>query len=178
MARGYEPDDWLKLRIDDEFSYILDIGRHEQRGEVSPWLGLRHEGAQAMLADLIEMPLKDNQATAGTNLGYILGGEFRIWHVSTEPGDLLAKIQEGEEVLGQYRSLERLPEVFEIRGAKSPLYYRPLICVYLLLGDEAHVREWLAEGERLDCRHDNSISERFHRFEANVEAKLAELKAQ
>jgi hypothetical protein len=174
VAQGYErKDNLLRRRIDSDFSWVVDTGLLDGGPEISPWVGLRHERVEKLVTELLELPDGGFVGTAGSNIGYIMGGEYRIWREPTAPEVVLARIDESRQVLDEYRTLEKLPGVFEIRGAKGPMYHFTLAAIYLLLGDEQRVREWLAEGERTDCRVEGPVCEQFRRARRNVEAKMA-----
>jgi hypothetical protein len=173
VDQGYErAGAQLRCRIDDEFSWIVNTGPQGRGSEIALWLGLRHNRTQSLFSELIELHDSGFVATAGSNLGYLLGGEFRVWREPTLPQTLLASIEQGRLALEPYLSLESLPGIFEIKGSRSPGYHFKLASIYLLLGDYPRARDWLDEGERTDCRVQDALCEQFHRFRRNLESRI------
>lgn len=173
VARGYEREDQLLRRpIDDEFTWVVDTGPLDRGPDISPYIGLRHERAHKVFSECIELYDSGFVATGGSNLGYVLGHGFRTWHEPTTPEALIAEIEKGQEVLAQFLSLARMPDIYDIRGAKGPGYHFKLAAIYFVLDDYARVRDWLAEGERTDCRVPGGVCEQFRRFERNLEARM------
>ena len=162
----------LRRRIDDEFTWVVDTGPLDRGPDISPYIGVRHERADKVFSECIELFDSGFSATGGSNLGYVLGHGFRTWHEPATPEALVAEIEKGQEVLAQFLSLARMPEIYNIRGAKEPGYHFKLAAIYFVLDDYARVREWLAEGERTDCRVQDSVCEQFRRFKRNLERRM------
>jgi hypothetical protein len=175
VARGYERRGRaLRRRIDDEWWSILDTASMQNIPDIMPWVGLRHEGVERVVPRCLELPFDTYSATVGAMSGYIRGRDRpdRMEEPATVE-EVLARIDEAQAVLERYRSLDRLPDAFSIRGTHLPLYHFTLAAIHLLLGDEAGVRKWLAEGERTDCRQAGEVCEQFRRFERNILALMS-----
>ena len=173
VADGFERDDrLLRLRVDDEWAWIIDTGFLDPDGQdMAPWLGLRHDSVQRVLTECKGRPGSAFVGTAGSNVGYILGGGYRIWAPSASPASVLDGIQSARAVLEKFMTLRTLPGAYEIRGAKSPLWRFRLACIYYLLADEPGLESALAEGARTECRHQDAVCDQFRKFEAAMRAK-------
>jgi hypothetical protein len=136
VAQGYEREDQLLRRpIDAEFTWVVDTGPLDRGPDISPYIGLRHERAHKVFSECIELVDSGFVATGGSNLGYVLGHGFRTWHEPATPEALVAEIEKGQEVLSQFLSLARMPEIYDIRGAKGSGYHFKLAAIYFVLHD-------------------------------------------
>jgi len=175
-TQGYSGEDTLKLRFYDEFSWVVGLGDPRRSKTPIPlWLGVRHEGVQALIADLMQLPDDGFDVVTGTNLGYVLGQGFRFEQEPTTAQELADRLADGERILSAYCRLDALPAIFdEIRGTTLPLFHFQLVAIHMLLGDQQGVDKWLAVAERVNCKHPGPLTDQFRRFEARVRERLPE----
>jgi hypothetical protein len=174
LARGYKHvgHGYHVKALAGEFSSIVDTGPPGGRGDIWPSVGLRHEAVEHLRPKLMELPAYRHSSTVAANVGEILNGRHRGWHDPAAATDAMDAIDRAVWAMNQFATLERLPKAWGLRpGLAHDLY--TLVPVYLLLGDQRHVRQLLGEGERGFCQEENQICAQFRAFARNVGEFLA-----
>lgn len=155
-----------------DFSLVVDTGPLDGFGDIAPWIGIQHSGIEELAATLFELPFDRYQATVGSNVGYVLSGEYASWTGIEEGRIVLAEIERGLSRLEEYESLERLPDAFAIRGAR-PFGALSVAPTYVYRRDTARVTDCLRQAEAESCVQPGPVCDQYRRFERNALAFLA-----
>jgi len=151
---------------------IVSTGPLDGRPDIDPWVGLRNDRVEELDTQLSGMRNDAHIATVGSNVGYILGGEFRHWTGDENVEEVLSEIEKAQGVLASFADLARLSDAWKIRGTEGPGYQRRLAVVNYLLGNQPETERWLREAERVECRVQDELCDEFQRFKANLVALL------
>lgn len=155
--------------VDTDFSVVVDTGPLDPRAnDITPWIGIRSEVVERLSADLLSLPFDRFVGTVGAFDYTLLRTKYRPWRDMSDLDRALAAIQEGEEIVRRFASLERLPEAWGQAGIAEPDPYR-LVATCLLLGREDLVEAWLAYGERWFCESADEVCEQFRGFTQAVD---------
>jgi hypothetical protein len=88
VAQGYERKGRVLFRpIHDDFYSVVDTGELTKDAlTVSPWVGLRHQGVEQLLADLGQRTRPEEfSATVAANVGYVIDRVHRDWVDASNP---------------------------------------------------------------------------------------------
>ena len=150
---------------------VVDTGPLENRSDIAPWVGLRLDEVEEAYTRLLGIPNEGHIATVGSNVGYIVSGEYKHWTGEADAEDVLAEIERAQRVLSSYADIERLSEAWKIRGTEAPGYQRHLALVHHMVGNRAETQRWLREAERVDCRVEDALCDEFRRFREKLVAE-------
>ncbi len=168
-ARGYRQFERMHLlRVDGEFSVWVDTGPLESRTDIAPSVGLRHEGVEHLVPELLGVDCFDWTATVGSNVGYVLAGTYRRWVSPAPVADVLAAIDIGLERMKQFMPLDRLPAAWSIPGAQTPGWRYHEIVAYYLLGDESKVHLSIEAARASLCKTPGEVCQQFLDFERRL----------
>jgi hypothetical protein len=171
VARGFRRDGRAHLqRIDDEFSFAVDTGLLNDKPDIAPFIGIRHESVERRLAQLMELPEEPWIATVGANVGYVLGQGYRWWAPPSTADEVLAAIDAGLERLRPFLSLEKLPGVWDLAGVKDPAWRYRDIVILLLRGERDAIPARLDAAREEFCKVQDEVCEQFEQFARNVRA--------
>jgi hypothetical protein len=110
VARGFRRGHAVYQRsIDEDFQLVVGIGPLDGRADVSPSIGLRHEGVENLCSRLLNLEPYDFGATVGGNVGQILGAGYWRFPESVSPDEVLAAIDQATPVVLRFARLDRLP---------------------------------------------------------------------
>ena len=168
-ARGFRQFERMHLRqIDSDFSLWVDTGPIGSRGDIAPFVGLRHEKTEHLVPELLNVPYFDWTATVGANVGYVLGKEYQRWDSPSTADEVLVAIDAALEKLKSFMPLSRLPDAWNIRGAQTPGWRFNQIVVYFLLEDRVKVKEHIEAARASLCQTEDAICEQFRGFEKRL----------
>jgi hypothetical protein len=163
------------LRLDADFSYVIDVGPLNQRTDVHPSVGLRCKLVEDAMSSLRDLPEGPYAATIGANAGYVLDGQYRYFNPPASAAEVLEVMDGALGVLDQYRSLEAIPrgldEVPAVSANPSTGYRR--VVAYYLLGDMAAMEAALGLARAEYTRHPE-IAQKFLEFETRIRAAAAD----
>lgn len=165
--------------LDGEWSLLVDTGEIGKATDIAPYAGLRCASVERLLLDLCQLPPSEDTSTAGANVGYVLGGEYRSWlplpggpPVTVE--EVVTTIHAALDRLAGYRRLDLLQAAWKTipdsRLDPSHAYRR--VIVQYLLGDETGLQRELAAAEDAYCFRDDDICADFRAFRERLQ-KLA-----
>ncbi len=60
------------LPLDKEYSFWVDTDPLERRPDISPFVGIRHNGVEGLTAEFLGLSKDDWVGTIGANVGYVL----------------------------------------------------------------------------------------------------------
>lgn len=173
VERGYSRDGRMHLlRLTDELSWVVDTGPLGKEGDISPFVGIRHDALEQLVFRLLDLPLDPSVASVGANVGYIVDDAFQTWSPHSKVSDVLAVIALAQEKLMPYLSLEKLPGVWALTRLRDPgMRYRQ-IAILLLLQDYLSIPETLETARSEFCRFEDAMCEQFRGFERRVRSML------
>lgn len=173
MKRGFRRDGRTHLRrVDEEFSVGVDTGPLEKRADIAPFVGIRHDGVETLLAELADIPADDWVFSVGANVGYVLGGEYLAWEPPSQVREVVEVIDSALGHLHSFLSLECLPKAWSIKGAKDPMWrYREMILL-LLRGEKLAIGEKFLDARRELCKREDEICEQYRGFERRLQERL------
>jgi len=160
------------LRVDGDWSFWVDTGPLGKRKDISPFVGVRHDGIERLWSELMEFPNDDWVGTVGANVGYVLGTGYKTWEPPSEPKEVLDSIDSAVERLRPMLSLHALPQAWSITGAKSPSWRYRDIVIQLLLGNRQAVPNRLDAARVEMCQQEDEICAQFRAFEQRIQARL------
>jgi hypothetical protein len=139
----------------------------------APWVGLRHEGVERLLVELVGgEPAEAGQSATVTLTVRVEEGSGTPGNAPVTADAALAAIDEGLRTLTACSSLDRLAELHERLGPGS-MSHVTLAAIHFLSGDERGACRRLAEGERVDCAREDLVAARFRVFERNLLARMS-----
>jgi hypothetical protein len=156
-----------------DFSWVVDVGPLGSGEDVAPFVGIRHDGLEALLATLLGVPLDRTIASVGDNVGYLLEGNYRSWRPIQSAEDVLNAITVAQEKLLPYLSENNMARVWDLtsRTADPAWRYRE-VALLILLGDSQHVQAKLHEARAHFCKFDDEVCEQFRDFERRARQHL------
>ena len=172
---GYGRDGRMHLkRLTGDLSWVVDTGPLEKGSDIAPFVGIRHDGLEELLADLLGVPADKTIASVGDNVGFLLGGEYRSWANGQKVEDVLSAIALAQERLLPYLSLKNVAGVWDVtsRTADPAWKYRAVV-LSLLLGDSQGVRDRLEEARAHFCKYEDEVCEQFKDFERRVQQQVS-----
>lgn len=174
VKRGYVRDGRMHLkRLAGDFSWVVDTGPLERGNDVAPFVGIRHDGLEELLAALLGVPLDRTIASVGDNIGFLLDGEYRSWSNGQKVEDVLSAITLAEERLLPYLRLENLAGVWNLTSRTSdPAWRYREIALLLLRGETRDVSDRLDAARADFCRYEDEVCEQFKDFERRVHQHL------
>jgi hypothetical protein len=168
-AAGYERSGRGHLRrLADEFAVVVDTGPVNDTPAVSPWIGLRHDRTERLQAQFMELPADDFSATAGANVGLILGQGYLTWHEGDE-ASVIDAIGRSADVLARFATLPGLGELWSRRLVPPPRVYK-VVPYRIVCGDFAVVDAVLVDSKKAECLTEGPVCEQFRRFDRNARA--------
>ena len=177
VARGYRRYDRNHLfRVDQDWSFCVDTGPLGKQSDIHPFVGIRHDGVETILAELMALPAYDWTGTVGANVGYILGFGYIWWKPPSQPEEVLRAIDHAIERLRPFLNLERLPELWNTPGTKEPAWRFKEMVILLLLGKREALFERLDAARAVECKNEDEICEQFRSFEQRILVRLKILK--
>lgn len=164
----------LRKDLDSEWSILVALGPLNRREDASVTVGLRSESVQKALSGLDGLEDFPYVATAAADLGYVLGGTFKIWSPPETPQLVVENIHAGLDRIRPFAELERLLDAFDAFPAMEamPSAHYVMVVIELLRGRPVEVERQLAAAEKLYCRKDNDVCADFRAFEARVRQQL------
>lgn len=152
------------------FFSIVDVGPLSKRPDISPHIGMRYEPLERLHGQLRDLPDSPNAESYGANVGYVVHGDFRAWSPPTTSDEVLDAIRDGFNVLSGYMSLELIPVALERVPAAiaNPSARYRMVLVPFMLRREEQVRAALDQARIEYCRHEDTICEKFRRFESRI----------
>lgn len=174
VTRGYVRDGRMHLkRLTADLSWVVDTGPLERGDDVAPFVGIRHDGLENLVAALLDVPLDRTIASVGDNVGFLLNGEYQSWHRGQKVDDVLGAIALAQERLLPYLSLKNLARVWDVTSRTvDPAWRYREIALLLLLGDSQRVPARLDEARAHFCRYEDEVCDQFRDFERRVQQHL------
>jgi hypothetical protein len=174
VKAGYRRDDRMHhLAIAPGVSFWVDTGPLGKRDDIAPAVGLRHDEIEHLLADLMELPRDEWVGTAGANVGYVLGQQYRHWQSPSTVSEVIETIEAAKARLTALGRVEQLPDVWQIVGRDDPWWrYREIVALFLA-GDRESISGRLAEASKVFCKRQDEICEQFATFSRQLTARLA-----
>jgi hypothetical protein len=174
VARGFRRQGRVhSLRVNEQFSLWVDTGPLNRRPDIAPFVGIRHEQVELLCAELLDLPSDEWTGTVGANVGYVLSGEYKWWQPPAQAVEVISAIEESLERLKLFLSLERLPEVWKIRGTNAPGWHYGLITSLSLAGRHADAMSQLDAAKAELCNNDDPVCEQFRGFEKRLRSRLS-----
>src|SRR5262249_40890448 len=134
VARGFRRDDRVHtLRVDKDFSFLVDTGPLGKKTDIAPFVGIRHDQVQKLESELIGLNNSDSVATVSANVGYVLGQGYRWWSPPSRSAEVIQAIDAALERFRRMLSLEKLLEAWSIEGTTAPGWRYNQISVLMLL---------------------------------------------
>ena len=165
VGRGFRRRDRIHLlRIDASFSLGVDTGPLGKRSDIAPFVGIRHDGVETLLSELLDLAPDDWVGTVAANVGYVLGKGYQRWEPPTQAEHVLEAIEIALDRLRPLLSLEKLPEAWSIEGARGPLWRYREIIVLLTRGQVADSLMRLEAARAELCRHEDEVCDQFLSF--------------
>jgi hypothetical protein len=161
------------LRLDEEFSFAVDTGPLGKRADIAPFVGVRHDSAERLLGELMELPDDPWLGTIGANVGYVLGRGYLWWEPPAEAPEVVAVIEEGLARLRPFLTLDKLTHLWELTDVRDPAWRYREIAILILRGEKHSVLGRLEEARKEFCKQRDEICEQFEGFEKNVRDRLA-----
>lgn len=172
-ARGFMQVERMHLlKVDSDFSMWVDTGPIGKQDDIAPFAGLRHEGVENLVADLLGEPRFDWTATVGANVGYILEAGYRYWAPPADVPEVLTAIDGALARLRDFMPLSRLGGAWKIEGAERPGWRFKEIGACFLAGDRAGTLARLEAARLALCKHEDEICEQYRLFAANLTKRL------
>jgi hypothetical protein len=155
---------------DDDFSYLVDTGEITEGPDITPFVGIRSERVERLMAELRGRVSHPDAATVSANVGYLIDGVFRSWSPPATPEEVLAAIHAGLERLGAYLSVERLARAWDdiAAAAADPSAGYRRVVVRILLADPPGVLAQLRAAGHEYCRRDDEVCADFRSFRRRV----------
>jgi hypothetical protein len=173
VARGFRREGRMHLlRVDENFSLWVDTGPLGERSDIAPFVGVRHDGVEQQVSELLGLSADDWVGTVGANVGYVLGDEYKSWEPPRELEEVLRTIDSALERLRPLLSLDKLPRAWEIKGAKDPSWRYREIVILLLRGERQSALDRLDAARAEMCQQKDEICEQFQAFAQRVQARL------
>ena len=175
MKRGYVRDGRMHLkRLARDVSWVVDTAPLDGGGDIAPFIGIRHDGLEELVADLLGLPLDATVASVGDNAGFLLNGEYRSWKSGQKVEDVTSAIALAEERLLPYLSLKNIFGVWNLtsRNADPAWRYRE-IARLILLGEVDGIDDRLDAARADFCRYEDQVCEQFRDFERRVRQHLS-----
>jgi hypothetical protein len=144
----------------------------EKRSDIAPFVGLRHDGVQELVSELMGFPKDEWVGTVGANVGYVLGEGYRWWEPPSEPYEVLQAIDSALDRLRLFLSLDALPVAFTITGAKSPSWRYNEIAILLFQGNRKAVLERIEDARAAFCQQRDEVCEQFEAFAQRVQERI------
>ncbi len=173
--RGYIREGRMHLKpLADGVSWVVDTGPLERaENDISPFVGIRHEGLEELVCTLLGVPLTTTAASVGNNVGFLLNGGYRRWR-GGKADDVLSAIDLAQERLLPYLSLENIMGVWNITSKiADPAWRYREIARLLLLGQTAEIPALLEAASADFCRYEDEVCEQFRDFERRVQQHLS-----
>ena len=121
VGRGFRRKDRMHLlQVDKDFYYWVDTGPLEKRSDIAPFVGIRHDGVETLFAEFLGVPKDDSSGTVGANVGYVLQEGYLSWDPSSEPKEVLNKIDEALERYKPFISLGKLMGAWDVAAIADP----------------------------------------------------------
>jgi len=172
VARGFRRDDRAHLlRVDDEFSLAVDTGPLNKKPDIAPFVGIRSESVEKLLAKLMELPEDEWIGSLGGNVGYVLNQEYRWWGPPSPASDVLAAIDAALDKLRPFLSLDKLAAAWAFTSKDPAWRYREIV-ILLLRGLHDAIPEHLEAARAEFCQHQDEVCEQFEQFAGNVRTAL------
>lgn len=172
-ARGFRQFERMHLLpVDSDFSVWVDTGPIGKQEDIAPFAGLRHEGVENLVADLLGEPRFEWTATVGANVGYILETGYRYWMPPAEAEEVLAAVEGALVRLRGFMPLSCLVGAWTIEGAERPGWRFKEIAARFLAGDRDGMAERLDAARIALCKHEDEICEQYRLFAANLSKRM------
>ena len=173
VERGFRRVDRMHLlRVDKDWSFWVDTGPIGKSADISPFVGIRHDGLEVMRSELMGLPHDESVGSLGANAGYILNEGYRHWKAESKSVEVLGCIDRALDRLKPLMDLKKINEGWKIQGATTPGWQYSEIIVYYLLGQEGLVLEKLRMAQAVFCKRDDGVCEQFKSFEKRLLAKM------
>lgn len=160
------------LRVDKDWSFWVDIGPIGKSADISPFVGIRHDGLEVVRSELMGLPHDESVGSLGANAGYILNEGYRHWKAEGKSEEVLGCIDRALDRLKPLMDLKKINEGWKIQGTTSPGWQYSEIIVYYLLGQEGLVLEKLRMAQAVFCKRDDGVCKQFKSFEQRLLKKL------
>lgn len=173
VQRGYRRFGRMHLLpVHEAWSFGVDTGPLGARADVTPFVGVRYDALERLLAELLSLPADETSGSIGANVGYILDGKYRSWPADAALGEVLAAVDAAFGLMRPIMQLDRLADGWKMKTTQDPLWrYREI--VLLLLQQDAHqVKAKLAAAREVICAQEDELAVRFRKFEERVLQRL------
>jgi len=172
--RGYvQHERTLRQRVDDERSWIVDTGPLDsRRTDIAPFVGIRHQSLEKLTSELLEVPPDESNATAGANVGYILGVGYKIYSAPTAVADVLKVIDAAVQRLEPHAALKDLPLIWNTTAIYDPGWRYRDIALKLLIGPRQQIESTLTAARAEFCEYEDEVCSQFRNFERNVRTRM------
>lgn len=175
IDRGYSRDDRMHLlSIDGERSWVVDTGPLDsKRADIAPFVGVRHESLEKLTSELLNVPPHASNASAGANVGYVLGVGYKNYIPPTATSIVMSAIDAAQDRLRPYLSVEDLPAIWKLTGVYDPgRRYRDVV-INLMTGRHSDIPKSLEEARTEFCEYEDEVCAQFRVFEENVRKQMA-----
>ncbi len=156
------------LRVFGDFSLGIDTGPVGTRTDIAPFVGIRHDGIETRLQELSGFERDPWVMTVAANVGYVLGTNYLAWQPPSEAAEVLTSIDAALDRLRPLLDLDRLADVWDLKGTRDPSWRYREILLLLLRGDRDKAMDRLVAARGEFCQTESPICERFRRFEARL----------
>jgi hypothetical protein len=173
VRRGFRRFDRMHLlRVDKDWSFWVDTGPIGKSADISPFVGIRHDGLEVVRSELMGLPHDESVGSLGANAGYILNEGYRHWKAESKSEEVLGCMDKALERLKPLMNLKKINEGWKIQGATTPGWQYREIIVFYLLGQESLVLEKLRMAHAVLCKRDDNLCKEFKGFEQRLLKKL------
>lgn len=171
-AQGFTGKDGVGRREGSGgFSLVVSTGPLNRRADISPSVGIRHDGIADLWYDLLELPRYEYSATIGSNVGFVIDGKYREWEPPATAEEVLGLIDLGFERLKEFMHLDRIRDGFEIPGSDMTKNYT-LVLVELMRGDRVSMEREMEIAREVYCKHGGGPCEQVKQFESNLRERF------
>ena len=169
VGRGFRRKDRMHLlQVDKDFYYWVDTGPLEKRSDIAPFVGIRHDGVETLFAEFLGVPKDDSSGTVGANVGYVLQEGYLSWGPSSEPKEVLNKIDEALERYKPFISLGKLMGAWDVAAIADPNRPYREIVILVIQEDYEGALNRLEAARKIFCKEADEICEQFKGFEERV----------
>jgi hypothetical protein len=159
-------------RLDDDFSLCVHTGPIGLRTDIAPAVGIRSDRVEQARAVLMSIDHYDWVATVGSNVGYLIDGQYRWWEEGADVALILESISAALEKLAPFASLATLADGFALTGTDGPGMPYAKVVIALLNRDAPLVDEELERARAVFCVQADEVCEQFLAFERRVRETL------
>jgi hypothetical protein len=172
--RGYvQHERTLRQRIDEDRSWIVDTGPLDsRRTDIAPFVGIRHQLLEKLTSELLAVPPDESNATAGANVGYILGLGYKIYASPTPVAEVLKVIDAAIQRLEPHAAFVDLPRIWSTTAVYDPGWRYRDIAFKLLVGQRQDIDAALTAARAEFCEYEDEVCSQFREFERNVRMRM------